>query len=201
MSEKNPISIKLIVLGDANVGKVDILLSYIKDQISQDFIPKVFENYTITTVVDGKKINLSLWDTAGQETYNRLRILSYGQADVFLIVFSIIDEQSFQNAVTKWYQDVEVPELKNVPKIFVGNNKDQRNLSNPSHVQYEAAKSKIDQLQCQYLECSSQTQEGIKEVFDQAIKKVLQVKGQKSESTSSKNQNGSNQEKEKCLIF
>ncbi|CAD8212186.1 unnamed protein product [Paramecium pentaurelia] len=201
MSEQNPIPIKLIVLGDANVGKVDILLSYIKDQISQDFIPKVFENYTITTVVDGKKINLSLWDTAGQETYNRLRILSYGQADVFLIVFSIIDEQSFQNAVTKWYQDVDVPELKNVPKIFVGNNKDQRNLSNPSHVQYEAAKSKIDQLQYQYLECSSQTQEGIKEVFDQAIKKVLQVKGQKSENTSSKNQKGSNQEKEKCLIF
>ncbi|CAD8164872.1 unnamed protein product [Paramecium octaurelia] len=121
MSEKNPISIKLIVLGDANVGKVDILLSLViqKDQISQDFIPKVFENYTITTVVDGKKINLSLWDTAGQETYNRLRILSYGQADVFLIVFSIIDEQSFQNAVTKWYQVQKFLNQKMYQKFFL----------------------------------------------------------------------------------
>lgn len=40
-------------------------------------------------------IFLSLWDTAGEENYNRLRTLAYGLADVFLIVFSVIDEQSF----------------------------------------------------------------------------------------------------------
>lgn len=42
-------------------------------------------------------VNLSLWDTAGQETYNRLRTLSYGSADIFLIVFSVVDSSSFDN--------------------------------------------------------------------------------------------------------
>ncbi len=40
-------------------------------------------------------------DTAGQETYNRLRTLSYGQADIFLIIFSVVEQSSFENALNK----------------------------------------------------------------------------------------------------
>lgn len=46
-------------------------------------------------------VSLSLWDTAGQETYNKLRTLSYGSADIFLIVFSVADKSSFDNALNK----------------------------------------------------------------------------------------------------
>ncbi|CAD8211632.1 unnamed protein product [Paramecium octaurelia] len=138
MSEKNSISIKLVALGDSGVGKHEILLSYIKDQLTQDFVPQVFDNFTIQIAFEGKNVNLSLWDTAGQEKYNKLRQLNYGMADIFLIIFSVIDQESFQSAITKWYQDLETPEFKQVPKIFVGNNKEMRNQANPNHVQYEA---------------------------------------------------------------
>lgn len=52
-------------------------------------------------MVDGKPISLGLWDTAGQEDYDRLRPLSYPQTDVFLICFSIVSPPSFDNVKAK----------------------------------------------------------------------------------------------------
>ena len=52
--------------------------------------------------VDNKMVNLGLWDTAGQEEYNKLRVLAYTHCDVFLIIFSVVDPDSFINARKKW---------------------------------------------------------------------------------------------------
>ncbi len=58
-------------------------------------------------MVDGKLINLCLWDTAGQEDYDRLRPLSYPQTDVFLITFSLVNPSSFENVKSKWWPEVQ----------------------------------------------------------------------------------------------
>ena len=51
--------------------------------------------------VDGEQIKLQIWDTAGQEDYDRLRPLSYPQTDVFLVAFSLISRASFENTKQK----------------------------------------------------------------------------------------------------
>jgi Ras-related C3 botulinum toxin substrate 1 len=52
-------------------------------------------------MVDGKIISLGLWDTAGQEDYDRLRPLSYPQTDVFVICFSLVSPPSYENVRSK----------------------------------------------------------------------------------------------------
>lgn len=85
--------------------------SYTQDRFPTEYVPTVFDNYSATVKVDGKMVTLGLWDTAGQEEYNRLRPLAYPNCDVFLIVFSVVEPSSFVNARKK----VIKPRLSGTP--------------------------------------------------------------------------------------
>ncbi|OAY73720.1 Rac-like GTP-binding protein RAC1 [Ananas comosus] len=174
---------------------------------ANDYVPTVFDNFSANVVVDGCTVNLGLWDTAGQEDYNRLRPLSYRGADVFLLAFSLISKASYEN----W-----IPELTHyapgVPMILVGtklgnipimcliisyyvldyivacflyyNLRDDKQffVDHPGAVPITTAQG--EELRKligapAYIECSSKTQQNIKGVFDAAIKVVLQPPKQK----------------------
>jgi Ras-related C3 botulinum toxin substrate 1 len=142
----------------------------------------VFDNYSANVMVDGKPINLGLWDTAGQEDYDRLRPLSYPQTDVFLVCFSVISSASFENVKSKW-----VPEIQHhapgVPILLVGTKSDLRKDENTlkqlksrgqNMVTVQGANTMSNDVGAvKYLECSALTQEGLKQVFDDAIRAAM----------------------------
>ena len=138
-----------------------------------------FDNYSASVMVDGKPISLGLWDTAGQEDYDRLRPLSYPQTDVFLICFSIVSPPSFDNVKAKWFPEIE-HHAPNVPIILVGTKLDLREdkgtldslrQKRMEPVSYEAALNVSRDIRAhKYLECSALTQRNLKSVFDEAIR-------------------------------
>lgn len=131
-----------------------------------------------------KQVELALWDTAGQEDYDRLRPLSYPDTDVILMCFSIDSPDSLENIPEKW-----TPEVKhfcpNVPIILVGNKKDLRNDPNTikelSKMKQEPVKPEEGRAMAEkinafaYLECSAKSKEGVREVFETATRAALQV--------------------------
>ncbi|XP_045172480.1 ras-like GTP-binding protein RHO [Mercenaria mercenaria] len=179
---------KLVIVGDGACGKTCLLMVFSKDHFPEFYVPTVFENYVADIEVDGKQVELALWDTAGQEDYDRLRPLSYPDTDVILMCFSVDSPDSLENIPEKW-----TPEVKhfcpNVPIILVGNKKD---LKNDEAVRCELAKTKQEPVKYDdgramaerigafcYLECSAKNMDGVREVFEQATKAALQVKKKK----------------------
>ena len=124
-------------------------------------------------------IEPGLWDTAGQEDYDRLRPLSYPQTDVFLICFSIVSPPSFDNVKAKWFPEIE-HHAPNVPIILVGTKLDLRDDAKTINglrskrmepVSYEQALAASKDIRAhKYLECSALTQRNLKSVFDEAIR-------------------------------
>ncbi|KAI1467036.1 P-loop containing nucleoside triphosphate hydrolase protein [Daldinia caldariorum] len=126
---------------------------------------------------------LGLFDTAGQEDYDRLRPLSYPQTDVFLVCFSVTSPASFENVREKWFPEVH-HHCPGVPCLIVGT---QTDLRDDASVREKLNKQKMQPVRkedgermakelgaVKYVECSALTQYKLKDVFDEAIVAALE---------------------------
>ena len=173
--------IKCLVVGDPESDKVRLLMSYTKGDYPTKYKPTVFEDYNVDVMLSGKNYTLRLWCTSGED-YDRLRPLDYPDTNVIVLCFSLVYPESFESIKVKW-----APELKhfcpNVPILLVGTKLDKReNRTKIEKLRKKGLKpvTYVEGLQLQreigavmYHECSGKTREGVRDVFDDAVRAAI----------------------------
>jgi cell division control protein 42 len=154
-------------------------------------------------MIGDEPYTLGLFDTAGQEDYDRLRPLSYPQTDVFLVCFSVTSPASFENVREKWFPEVH-HHCPGVPCLIVGTQvdlrednavKDKLSKQRMTPVKREAGEQMAKELGAvKYVECSALTQYKLKDVFDEAIVAALEPPATRKEGKGAKKE-------KKCVIL
>ncbi|KAG2392316.1 hypothetical protein C9374_012568 [Naegleria lovaniensis] len=173
-------TIKCVNIGDTGVGKTCVLVSYTENEFPEEHVPTAFDNFTSIVEYKNNRYNVQLWDTSGQDN-DSMRPISYNGAHIFLIFFSLVDRKSFERVREKWVKELEETNHIDLPYIIVGNKVDLRDdsqllkqlgVTNPvTKKEGEELAKKVGALQ--YMECSAKTQTGLGEVFEAAVKAVV----------------------------
>lgn len=179
ITEPPAYSKKLVVVGDGGCGKTCLLISYSSGNFPEKYVPTVFENYITHTPhpPTGKMVELALWDTAGQEEYDRLRPLSYPETDILFVCFAIDCPNSLENVMDKWYPEV-LHFCPTTPIMLLGLKSDLRykksciellKTQGLTPVTPEQGQAVAQRMGAIYMECSSKEKDGVEEIFDQAV--------------------------------
>ncbi len=89
---------KIIIIGDSGVGKSNLLLRYSEGKFVDNYMMTIGINYVFKIIaIDGVKIKLQIWDTAGQDKYKTITQNYYRNSQGVLIVFAIDSRDSFNS--------------------------------------------------------------------------------------------------------
>lgn len=128
------VQLKVVIVGDSGCGKTSLFSSYIRGSFPLAYEPTIFENHRtfVRQVQSQEVLSADLWDTAGQEEYERLRRLSYQDADVVIVAYSVDAPESLPNIHEVWAPEV----MTYAPRasiILVGLKDDMAHAISPAH--------------------------------------------------------------------
>ncbi|XP_023658603.1 rho-related GTP-binding protein RhoF-like [Paramormyrops kingsleyae] len=177
-----PENLNMVIVGDGGCGKTSLLMAYSKRDFSEKYVPSVFEKVTTTSNFGGRDIILNIYDTAGQEDYDRLRPLSYPDANLVFICYDVTNPTSFENVLLKWYPEVH-HFCRGLPILLIGCKTDLRKNKEQTRklralglapITYLQGVEAMRQMKAElYLECSAKYQENVMDIFREAVKRGL----------------------------
>lgn len=153
---------KIILIGDANVGKTCLVKRFTKGFFAPTQGPTIGVDFTIRTVeVDGEKVKLQVWDTAGQERFRSVTHSYYHNADGVIITYDITSRKSFEN-LNQWLEDVHRFTSKKVLMYIVGNKCD---LVHQRQVDFRSAEMVAEKENCVAMETSAKEADNVENLF------------------------------------
>ncbi|XP_017780181.1 PREDICTED: ras-related protein Rab-21-like [Nicrophorus vespilloides] len=162
---------KVVLLGKGCVGKTSIVLRYAEDKFNNDHLSTIQASFLNKKLnIDGKRVNLAIWDTAGQEQFHALGPLYYRSSNGAIIVYDITDEDSLVK-VKSWVKELRKMLGSDVSLVIVGNKTD---LEKDRHVNLEEAETYASKVGALHWQTSAKRNEGIEEMFLTLIDKMLQ---------------------------
>eukprot|EP01097_Dermamoeba_algensis_P005001 TRINITY_DN3186_c0_g1_i1.p1 TRINITY_DN3186_c0_g1~~TRINITY_DN3186_c0_g1_i1.p1 ORF type:complete len:209 (+),score=27.64 TRINITY_DN3186_c0_g1_i1:118-744(+) len=163
---------KILLIGDSGVGKSSILLRYTDDCFQEDQTCTIGVDFKVKTLdIRGKRINLTMWDTAGQEKFRSITTSYYRGTHGIVLVYDVNSRKSFE-AINTWLSEVDLyatnPDLI---KLLIGNKVDQSNRE----VTKEEGNNFAREKQMLFMECSAKTKVGIQAAFDELVSKIMET--------------------------
>ncbi|MFW9969261.1 MAG: Rab family GTPase [Candidatus Odinarchaeota archaeon] len=175
---KTEMIFKIIVIGDPAVGKTSLLTNFCGEKFTYEYVPTVGVNITKepVTIKDdmGKdtRVNLMIWDIAGQPQFYMLHRPYFNGADGMMLVYDITRSSSFSN-INNWYSTAVKYALSGIPRILIGNKidlKDERKIILPM------AEHLSEKINAPFFETSALTGENVKLIFEKMAELTLHSK-------------------------
>ncbi len=162
---------KLVLLGDPDVGKTSILLRYTDNTFSELTSTQPVSEKLKKIRINGRDMVLEIWDTAGQERYKSLETHYYRDADAALLVYNIVDEESFTSVCDYWLKETQryLPDEAVIPIQLVCNKSDliSTDSSVDDYVPFDDVKEYADAYGIlQPIQCSAKTGHNINKIFN-----------------------------------
>eukprot|EP01035_Chromulina_nebulosa_P017329 gene17329-22873_t len=151
VSRDNPfdMQIKLLMVGDCGVGKSRLMLRYSSDTLALTTIGIEFKIKNIQ--LDGLRIKLQIWNTAGSERFRTITTSYFRGAHGILLVYDVTDRQTFES-IRNWYTLIQMHANENIKVILIGNKCD---LSDQRMVSFEEGESLANECNIHFYETSA----------------------------------------------
>ncbi len=163
--------IKIVVIGDSNVGKSSLIHRYIEDSYSPDQSNTVgVDFFAKKAQVAGKTYTVQVWDTAGQERFRAMVRTYFRNASAAIVVFDLTKKVSFEH-INDWLNEIQEDLDDNTPVLLVGSKAD---LKENRVISEEAAKALAEKRGLVYFEASAVNSQNVQQLFRVAIEKVVE---------------------------
>ena len=165
-------SVKVVLLGEAGVGKTSIIHQFTYHQFDPDCISSISAQF-ISKTVEFKgygTIKFDIWDTAGQERYRSMAKIFYKDAKVIIFVYDITSEPTFDGMKNYWYEQIKINCEQDAILAVVANKND---LYNDQKISDEMGQKFADDIGAIFQSTSALSDSGIEVLFDNIGKKLI----------------------------
>ena len=170
--QKIKLSLKILLIGDSQVGKTSLLLKYTEHVFPEEHIATIGVEYKDKFIVkDNYNIRLQIWDTAGQERFHSITKNIYRNANGVLFVYDITNQESFNN-IKNWIKDLQNVG-NDIKGVIIGNKLD---LDQKRDVSKEDLEEIGKKNQMPFLETSAKQNINVNEGFDLLVNELLKGK-------------------------
>ena len=161
--------LKYIIIGDASVGKSNLLMKFTENKFNESYQATIGVEFGAKNLdINKKTYRIQIWDTAGQENFHSITRSYYKNSVCAMVVYDITSRKSFDN-VMNWIEEIQNNSSKTILIVLVGNKID---LKENRDISFDEGKELANRNGIIFMETSAKTGEGVEEIFKKTVQEI-----------------------------